>query len=73
MIKMGQWNLHMGTCSSCAHLEYAFMRLRYVLLSHKQTQILVLEVSFNVVLVYSKTCVKRTLQYRQNKDFNDNW
>ena len=26
-----------------------------------------------IVFIYSKTCVKRQLKHRQNKEFNNNW
>ena len=37
-----------------------------------QTQCILL-LSENLTKLYSKTCLKRTLENRQNKDLNDKW
>ena len=56
--------------AACAHLEYAFMRYdTYHYLINKPKYSFWRHLS--VLLAYSKTCVKRPLKYRQNKDLND--
>ena len=63
------WTCQVGTCKVIV-LKKKFLFQKKVLLLYKVSTVNFCHVK---KLVYSKTCVKRPLKNKQNKDLNDKW